>query len=348
MKHLSTIKRTRSSESGLSLVELLAAFCIFSVVMIAALSAYTSLSRRSATEYRLAESGVETEIAKNIIERDIMMAGYGLADDYGDLPLSPLPVEAEEDNTGVTLLLRGTAMGILSRSAQGWSYIGDTSPLTFQQWADARENISSGDRVIYVDPTSREILTADSRAVFKYPQMPSSAGMGTLVYGLHSDNAALPYYSVEYSLGGTPPAVCAPGTLNLLRAESKDNDPPVPANRKPIMNCVVDFQVALGLDTDGDGLIDLWDPAQRGVFESGKYDIKTLRKRIKQVRVYILVQNGNFDPDFTYSNPDDEAAPDTVCVGDPWLETGRHVQLTPEQRKYRWRVVSISVTPRNL
>ena len=87
MKHLSTIKRTRSSESGLSLVELLVAFCIFSVVMIAALSAYTSLSRRSATEYRLAESGVETEIAKNIIERDIMMAGYGLADDYGDLPL---------------------------------------------------------------------------------------------------------------------------------------------------------------------------------------------------------------------------------------------------------------------
>ena len=170
--------------------------------------------------------------------------------------------------------------------------------------------------MIDVDPTSREILTTDLRAVFKYPQMPSSAGRGTLVYGLHSDNAALPYYSVEYSLGDMPPEVCAPGTLNLLRAESKDNDPPVPANRKPIINCVVDFQVSFGLDTDGDGLIDLWDPAQKGVFELAKYDIKTLRKRIKQVRVYLLVQNGNFDPDFTYSNPDDEAAPDTVCVGD--------------------------------
>ena len=89
-------------------------------------------------------------------------------------------------------------------------------------------------------------------------------------------------------------------------------------------------------------------PCAERCFRIGKYDIKTLRKRIKQVRVYILVQNGNFDPDFTYSNPDDEAAPDTVYVGDPWLETGRHVQLTPEQRKYRWRVVSISVTPRNL
>jgi hypothetical protein len=339
---------TRSSEVGVTLVELLVAFCIFSVVMMVALSAYTGLSRHSATEYRLAESGIETEIAKNIIERDLMMAGYGLADDYGDLSVSPLPVEAEEDSTGDSLLLRGTAIGILSRSAQGWSYIEGVSPLSFQQWDDARENISSGDRVIYVDPTSREILTAGPKAVFKYPQMPSSAGRGTLVYGLHSDNAALPYYSVEYLLGGTPPSVCAPGTLNLLRAESKDNDPPVPANRKPIMNCVADFQVALGLDTDDDGLIDLWDPAQTGVFESGKYDIKTQRKRIRQVRVYILVQNGNYDPYFTYSNPDDEADPDTMRAGDSRLETGRCVHLTPVQRKYRWKVVSISVTPRNL
>jgi hypothetical protein len=136
--------------------------------------------------------------------------------------------------------------------------------------------------------------------------------------------------------------------LNLLRAESKDNDPPVPANRKPIMNCVKDFQITFGLDTNDDGLIDLWDPTQSGGFESGKYDIKTLRKRIKQVRIYILAQNGSFDPDFTYSNPDDEAAPDTICVGDPWLKNVRYVQLTPEQRKYRWTVVSISVTPRNL
>ena len=75
MKHRSTIKRTRSTESGVTMVELLVAFCIFSIVMMAASSAYTALSRHSATEYRLAESGVETEIAKNIIERDIMMAG---------------------------------------------------------------------------------------------------------------------------------------------------------------------------------------------------------------------------------------------------------------------------------
>jgi len=322
--------------------------CIFSVVMVAALWAYISLSRHSANEYRLAESGVETEIAKNVIERDIMMAGYGLADDYGGLSLSPLPIEAEDDHAGDTLLLRGTAIGILSRSAQGWSFVRDGSPMSFQQWDDARENISPGDRVIYVDPSSREILTSGSKAVFKYPQTPSSAGSGTLVYGLHSDNAALPYYSVEYSLGGTPPAVCAPGTLNLLRAESKDNDPPVPGNRKPIMNCVLDLQVALGLDTDDDGMIDMWDPAQAGIFESGKYDIKTQRKRIKQVRVYILAQNGNFDRDYIYSNPDDEANPDTVWVGDTRLETGGSAHLTPIQRKYRWRVVSISVAPRNL
>jgi hypothetical protein len=55
---------------------------------------------------------------------------------------------------------------------------------------------------------------------------------------------------------------------------------------------------------------------------------------------------------YTYVNPDPNAsAPDTIRVGELDLvggTTGRDVQLTAAQRNYRWRVLTIVVTPRNI
>jgi hypothetical protein len=325
---------------GATFVELLIALAIFTVVMTAIFSAYINLARYSTDEYRLAESGMETELAKNIIERDIMMAGYGLADDYGEASVNPRPVQVTGEGPGYNLLLRGTAIGILSKSSQGWSYVKSDNPMQIEQWDDERENISYGDRVIYLDPSTREILTTAATAVFKYPKSPYPLKRGAIVYGLHSNDADLPYYTIKYSLGGTPPSICAPGTRNLLRAESKDYDPPV--SGQPVMNCVRDFQIAFGLDTkNGDGVIDMWDP-----FSADTYETKMLGKIIKQIRIYILVQNGNYNPFYIYSNPDPAMSPNMIHVGDS--VAGKDISLTERQRNYRWKVISINVMPRNL
>jgi prepilin-type N-terminal cleavage/methylation domain-containing protein len=339
-----------NNQKGMSFIELMVALVIFLLVMAGVFSVYIALTGHSAREYRIAESVMEGEIAKNIIERDIMMAGYGLADDYGQLDLDPRPVQAVDAASGDpsdSLILRGTAIGILSKSAQGWSYLISKNPALFKRWDDDRENVSKDDRVIYIEPASREVLTSEGSAIFRYPATPAASDRGALVYGLNSDDVKLPYYTVEFTLGGTPPSACAKGSMNLLRAESINNDPPAPANRKPVMNCVRDFQVAFGLDTDADGNIDTWDPVG-GDFISEAYDGKTLRKSLKQIRVYILVQSGNYDPDYTYYNPDHTGEQDTIYVGDRNLHTGREVTLTPAQRKYRWEVYSLNVTPRNL
>lgn len=338
------------NEKGITLVELLITLVIFSVVIAGVYGVYTTQVRHSTREFRLAESEMELGIAKTIIERDIMMAGYGIADDYSTLAIIPLPVAATEATSATEydfITLRGTAIGILSRGSQGWTYVTSISPVAFQTWGDNRENVESGDKVIYIEPNTKEILTTGTTGIFTYPAIPSTVDRGTLVYGVHKDSANLPYSTVQYTMGGTPPTTCAAGTQNLLRAESRNNDPPVPANREPILNCVRDFQVSFGLDTDENGTIDTWDPVG-GVFQANGYDIKSLKRRLKQVRVYILVQVGNRDPDYTYSNPDNPGNPDTIRVGDSNLGIGRDITLTPEQRRYRWRVVSLSITPRNL
>jgi len=133
------------NEKGVTLVELLVTLAIFSIVMAGVYAVYTTQIRHSTREYMLAESEMELGIAKTVIERDIMMAGYGIADDYSTLSIDPVPIYATDATSPVTydsLSLRGTAIGILSKSTQGWSYIVNKgSPVMFQSWTDDRENI---------------------------------------------------------------------------------------------------------------------------------------------------------------------------------------------------------------
>jgi hypothetical protein len=139
------------------------------------------------------------------------------------------------------------------------------------------------------------------------------------------------------------PDVCAKGTRSLQRVEISGGE-----SIEPLLACVRDFQVSFGLDTDEDGTIDIWDPVSSGNFQINTYDVKSLTKRVKQVRVYILMQEGNRDPDYLYANPDNQKKPNTIHVGDSTLGTGRDITLTADQRRYRWNVVSLSITPRNV
>lgn len=336
---------------GFSLAELLVVLGIFSIAMVSIFTVYSSLARHSTKQYCIAESDAELTIVRDIISRDIMMAGYGIADDYSDLNYDPRPISITNEsvkNNFDTLTLRGTAIGIFSRAAQAWSYVEDTHFIKLHKWDDARENIYEKDNIIFIEPVTRKILDNNGKAVFKYPkETPSSFEDGTLVYGIHSEDAKLPYYTVQYLLGGTSPSKCAPGTYSLLRAESKDSDPPSTSVRRPLLNCVKDFQVSLAIDSNDDGIIDRWDP-ENGDIISDKYDTKVLRQRVKQVRVYLLVQKGNYDPNYTYKNLDNPDEPDIVYVGDRAISSGRKVSIRNDQKNYYWRLISFSVTPRNL
>jgi hypothetical protein len=363
------------SIAGTTLAELLITISIFSVVIAGVYSVYTAYVDHAGREYRLAQSEIETVIAKNMIERDIMMAGYGLAADYSGLTFTPepLPLGATDaiapgstpnpaggtyPTTGLagadSLYMMGTALGIYSRASQGWTYLKQTSPAEFQLWGDVREDIQEDDRVIYIEPNAKAIIADGTAWRFIYPSGPNflgSEGRGALLYGLSrpprgsGSEIPRPYYIVQYRLGGNAadmPKTCARGTRNLQRVEVTNGE-----SIEPLLACVRDIQVAFGLDSSSpeDGLIDLWD---NGGILASSYDHLGLKNRLKQVRVYILVQNGNRDADYLYVNPENPGNPERIRVGDMSLGTGRDIYLTAEQRMYRWRLIAMTITPRNL
>lgn len=341
---------SKKNNKGLTLVELMVTVAILSIVLAGVYTVYINTSKHSLREYRVAESEMELEITKNFIERDIAMAGYGLADDYdfdddGIQNFTPTAIGATDGGTNDsdTLTLMGTALGRFSRAAQGWTHVMTTAP-TFQQWNDAREDLNTGDKVIFIEPNTKSLVGAGGLWEFDYPSTPAAIQEGTLVYGIDIQPGSFPYYAVEYSLGGTTPAVCAPGTQNLQRAEDRTNVLS-PQNPLPLLACVLDLQIVFGLDTNEDGTIDSWDNGGTTTASPPYTDYDILKKRLKQVRVYMLVQLGS-------RNLDEDVYPTGTSfrVGDADLGggIGRDVVLTDAQRRYRWKVVSLNVTPRNL
>ncbi|HAK61244.1 MAG TPA: hypothetical protein DCO77_12840, partial [Nitrospiraceae bacterium] len=260
-----------------------------------------------------------------------------------------------------------------SRAAQGWAYIetviaGAPPEPILRTFDDAREDVRDGDYVVIMYPAGKSLLSHGADWLYKYTKggpskldsgdgtFPDSVA-GLVLYGLSESGGATvpsqPYYAVHYSLGviPPPPKTCADGAKNLIRTESITTETPDPDLGKPVLNCVLDFQVAFGLDTDDKGGIDEWDNG--GNTTAKDYTPKDLTKRLRQLRVYALVQEGKRDRDYTYANPDPAYSTkvDEVRVGDLTLEggaVGQDFKLTAEQRKYRWRVVSFTMTSKNM
>ncbi len=385
-KHLSAMRRPLGERRGFTLIELIIAMGIFATVIVGLYSVFDKQLRYQVKEYRLAESEMELGIAKSLIERDLIMAGYGIMDDYSTCP-TPSPVSAVTATDGGSgnpdiLTLRGTALGIGSRATQEWAAVatGTTGTAAFSVSVDDRENLKTGDRIIITNPSggtygkTKTLRTQGSYWLYSYvspTSKPVSVPSGTtfpsiepgiVLYAMNvsgETEASVPYYTVRYYLGSTAsstnPSYCAPQTGSLLRAESRTSTNPTGGD--PVISCVLDFQVALGLTDSAASFdpylaknypINRWDNGTT----AASYTPNDLNQRLKQIRVYILVQEGNKDSTYTYVNPDPNAtAPDKIRVGELNLvggATGRDFQLTSAQRQYRWRVLTIIVTPRNI
>lgn len=365
-KIFGTVSRHRSltgpGDGGFTLVEILIALAVFGIILTGFFSAYLSQLKHTTYETRGAESEIELGIAKGVLQRDLELAGYGLADDYIAVTSKTFAPLAAWGNDGGTdnpddLILAGTALSLKNRATQEWTYMSDSGP-DFHVWDDVRQDVVPDDRVILMEPSSKTLLAEGGEWLFQYNGSDaaptavtggaafSKDSVGTLAYALYGapsggDEATQPYWTVRYYIGsGETPLGCADKSNSLLRAETDQFDTPKPDHGDPLLACVLDMEIAFGLDTDGDGAIDTWDD---GAKTSKDYAEETLRKRLKEVKLYLLVQSGSRDKDYTFPLA-------SIPVGETLEGTtvGRSVTLTAEQRHYRWRMVTLTKTLRNL
>lgn len=213
---------------------------------------------------------------------------------------------------------------------------------------------------------------------------PSNESDVRTIYGIDADtDLRMPfnradYFIMRYDSAGKNivPARCAPNT-GVLEKVVISQATGQRTNALPLLDCVADMQIVYGLDMTipdptGKGIVTTYsdgDPfgfteAAPGstVIANGNdvfnvmnnvLDPRDLRRRLQEVRVYILAHEGAYDRDFNFSNFTADGKPcagcTTITVGESALLTGDFdvkAKIDPVKYKnYRWKLYTLVVKP---
>lgn len=282
---------------------------------------------------------------------------------FNDLSTPPRPVLGSNDrcfNGSDYLVIKSTSVARNSTS-QKWTYVTQSGT---KQWEDINQNFEQGDKLILLQSKAGEgivrRLKIGSNFWFSYPlsTTPDESEGHWIAYGLigadSSNNPRFPFNRADYYIRtSNVPSSCASGTGVLYKVVLNHGsvDYP-PGNFLPILDCVADFQVVFGFDMNDDGVLGTYSTPDGSTISTSEAanvssvqqtlnDARTLRKRLKQVQIYILTHEGGYDKNYTYPNS-------SIQVGPAGL--GHLFDLTTigNYQRYRWKVLSLAVKPKNL
>jgi len=138
------------------------------------------------------------------------------------------------------------------------------------------------------------------------------------------------------------PARCAPGTGVLYKGVINHSDGTL--SELPLLDCVaamhVTFYVDNSLNNDGTSL--------QYTGDVSVYDAANIRTRVKEVRVYILAQEGQRDLSYTYPNSNVTLANPLAVPPDPGPSQVVDMTKITNYQNYRWKQYTMVVRPSNL
>jgi prepilin-type N-terminal cleavage/methylation domain-containing protein len=253
-------------------------------------------------------------------------------------------------------------------------------PNNLRQWIPASENLEPKDRVIVISPGSsddnaRRLVVVGGEFYTTFDNITSSGWPPDdntetrLVYGINNaddpDNPQRPFNRADFFISrvnNIVPQRCAPNTGVLVKAVL--NHGGAYDNVLPLLDCVADMQIIYALDMNEDGTIGTCSNADGSTIYKGSLlcpgennitgtpitianvqetigNAAFLRRRLGEVRVFILAHEGQRDVNYTYQT-------NSIIVGEFGL--GRIFNLTTitDWQDYRWKIYSISVNPINL
>jgi len=283
-------------------------------------------------------------------------------------------------------------------ASQKWEYIvnnGDL-PNLLRDWGGSTvEKLNLTDHVIIVNPSAgsnvgnQKVLvnssgnfdvtigngsfsfitnTATPYTPFEPPQNSFTA---YIAYGVSPGVLRMPFNRADFYVKQPPdndgdgwpdglPRRCQPNTGILYKATINHADGGL--TELPLLDCVLDMQVVVALDKTSGGSATVWEglPADGAVLPAG-LTAQQVRDQLKEIRVYLIVQDGQKDPLYTYVNPDTAAPPsdrNMVYVTDPNLKSAANPNgnvywntksgFAVPDLNYRWKLQTIVITPYNL
>ena len=238
-------------------------------------------------------------------------------------------------------------------------------------WVPDRENVNKKDdgstsnnvRVIVLSPGSTELnrrtlvingttFFTNYSSVTSSPWPPPDTTETHIIYGVDPNtDLRMPFNRADYYITRSrrsgenlTPSRCAPNTGVLVKAivSHDDGDFDLPpddgiTDELPLLDCAADMQVIFRRDTDGDGTID------NTTDDISALTVQQIRDQVKEVRVYILAHEGQYDRNYTYPNS-------TITLGEFGLGSNFNLATTigTNWQNYRWKVYTMVLKPNNL
>lgn len=317
---------------------------------------------------------------------------------YNDGPNSPPRAIISGNNVGTNnsdYLVIKSANVARNDACQKFTFVNSNNQV--REWKlpngnfDNQNRLETNDRVIVISPstgTNERLLVVKNNGTFYTTYQrgtnpgslgdadfaPSAATEVNIVYGISPEQSSgdppetitprMPFNRADYYISTSSlPSRCAPNTGVLEKATVNHNGGGL--SNLPLLDCVADMQVVFGVDTDAtpDGQINCYYNNLSSAFVT--INAQNIRERVKEVRIYILSQEGQIDRNFTINltalnaglNPAitgatyirvGEGLPLPVCDGGGIA--GQDFNLSPitDYLNYRWKVYTLVVKPNNL
>ena len=348
-------------KKGFSLVELLVTVVIIVLVLSVAHLTYIHLLKgfKFGSEEEINE--LSQLIGLEILRLDLEHIGYGIP-----INETTLIVETNETDfskrwdSNVELSIRST-LNNTNKKTRGWIIIEADSSNSAIVSVDEREDKSSSVDISVWRADTKEAVANNNACASpsndneKYFRITINNSTNNITSGFN-ENCLFPtsgkfYYlgfpintsvsnacnliycnKISYKLSKNPSDFCNKNTGNLLRKVGNSKG-------EPIIECVADWKITADLDTDSDGKADVYDTTLPS-------NNNSIRAQLKTVSLYLLVQIGKKNPNFTFTQTKNCGT--NRCIDDPTVPSNIYLVLPSDYENYKWKVIKLKVKPMNL
>jgi len=309
----------KANNKGFSLIEVLITIVIVLALLSGGLYVYSKFLKGFFSEGQTTEKYIEKLVALELMRLDLEHVGYGVGkniDPDNDYRIYDF------DNDQRTLTIHST-LNNSDNTTIGWRICSEGDVATEKLEAP-------NSNFVYVNSNgfvSSVVTDGSCPSTGDYVGYPFEDGAIACDYGGINFCTEIVYYLSNTNL----PKNCNPNTYNLLR---KVNSKP---GGDPLFSCVADIKFTVDLDTNSDGVIDVFNSDTN----TSVLTPKNLREQTKKITVYILYQEA--------LNSEEEFKEDGIDGNGAYVERdGIKLYLPNDYKNYRWKVIKLSVKPMSI